>query len=158
VVTDPGQQIGEAVATAVANGVAARVDTGRLATATLLSHGRPPPSTAKLLGLDLPVTLHQIGTGETLSPAASVAPGMALLFLFLSVSFVARSLLEEKRLRVLDRICAAPVSLTGLLLGKALGLILASVASVLVLWGVTAATLHAQWGDPLGVVLLALAA
>jgi ABC-2 type transport system permease protein len=158
VVTDPGQQIGEAVATAVANGIAARVDAGRLATVTLLAHGRSAPSTATLLGLDLPVELRQIGAGETLSPAASVAPGMALLFLFLSVSFVARSLLEEKRLRVLDRICAAPVSLTGLLIGKAIGLILASVASVLVLWGVTAATLGAQWGDPVGVLLLAVAA
>jgi ABC-2 type transport system permease protein len=158
VVTDPGQQIGQAVATAVANGIGARIDAGRLATFTQVAHGRAAPSTAGLLGLDLPVSLRQLGTGKTLSPAATVGPGMALLFLFLSVSFVGRSLLEEKRLRVLDRIRAAPVSMTALLIGKAIGLILASIASVLVLWGVTAVALGARWGDPVGVVLLAVAA
>jgi ABC-2 type transport system permease protein len=157
VLTDPQHVVGQAVASAVAKGVAARVNAGRLASLTLLAQGRASPSPASLLHLDLPVSLQQEGSGARLSPAATIGPGMALLFLFLSVSFVARSLLEERRLRVLDRIRAAPVSLTAVLIGKAIGLILASVASVCVLWGMTSLLLGAAWGDPAGVLLLTLA-
>jgi ABC-2 type transport system permease protein len=157
VVTDSQQQIGQAVARSVAGAFAARVNAGRLATFALLDAGRPAPDAASLLSVDLPVSLRQRGSGTRLSPAAAVGPGMGLLFLFLSVSTVARSLLEERRLRVLDRILSAPVSFASILLGKCAGIVLVGCVSMTVLWGTTAVLLGAQWGAPAGVVVLIVA-
>jgi ABC-2 type transport system permease protein len=157
VITDPQQQIGEAVARSVAGGFAARVNAGRLAAFALLADGRPAPDPASLLAVDLPVTLRQRGSGARLSPAASVGPGMGLLFLFLSVSTVARSLLEERRLRVLDRILSAPVSFASILLGKCAGIVLVGCVSMTVLWGATSLLLGAHWGAPAAVAVLIVA-
>jgi ABC-2 type transport system permease protein len=157
VVTDSQRPIGEAVARSVAGAFAARVNAGRLATFALLSAGRPAPDPGSLLATDLPVSLRQRGTGARLKPAAAVGPGMGLLFLFLSVSTVARSLLEERRLRVLDRILSAPVSFASILLGKCAGIVLVGCVSMTVLWGATSALLGAQWGAPAAVVVLIVA-
>jgi ABC-2 type transport system permease protein len=157
-VVDEEHVVGRAVASAVAGGLAARLDAGRLATAALLAEGRPPPDPADLRRIELPITLDRRGAGEELSPAATVAPGMGLLFLFFTVSALARGLLEERRLRVLDRMRAAPVSTTAILLAKALGVIAVGVVSIVTLWGATALLLDARWGDPAGVLAIVLAA
>jgi ABC-2 type transport system permease protein len=147
---------GTAVARAVAADVAARINAGRLATIALVTDGRTAPDPATLDDLVLPITVSERSTGN-LSPAANVGPGIGLLFLFLSVALVARSLLAERRLRVLDRIRAAPVSVTAILLGKCGGVILLGCVSMFVLWGATVLFLGATWGDPLGVTLLIVA-
>jgi ABC-2 type transport system permease protein len=157
VVTDPHAQIGGAVARSVAGGLAARINAARVATFALLADGRPAPPPESLLHLDLPVSLNQLGSGGTLSPAASIGPGMGLLFLFLSIGTVARGILEERRIRVLDRIRSSPVSLTSILLGKCAGLVLVGCVSMTVLWGATTALLGAYWGTPGGVMLLIFA-
>jgi ABC-2 type transport system permease protein len=70
------------------------------------------------------------------------------------VGVVARSLLEEKRLRVLDRVRAAPVPAAALLAGKVLCALALGVTSLAVIWLATSLTLGAAWGDPLGVTVL----
>jgi ABC-2 type transport system permease protein len=157
-VIDTDLPISSAVARAVASGFAARVNAGRLATFALLREGRPPPDPAVLADLDLPVSLVQRSAGDEVSPAASVGPGIGLLFLFLSVAIVARTLYEERRLRVLDRIRSAPVTMSAILLGKGLAVVAMGVVSLLVLWGTTALLLGAHWGDPVAVVALVVAA
>lgn len=146
--------INAAVSRAIAQGFAARVNAGRLATFALLDAGRPAPSAEDLASRALPVTLDQRSAGAEVSPAASVGPGIGLLFLFLSVAVVARTLFEERRLRVLDRMRAAPVSMGAILLGKALGVIVLGCASMGVLWAATSVLLDANWGDPVAVVAL----
>lgn len=146
------------VARAVAEGIVARINAGRVATFALLAEGRPAPDVEAFADRDLPIRVAQRGAGDEVSPAASVGPGIGLLFLFLSVAIVARGLFEEKRLRVLDRVRAAPVSMGALLLGKALGVVLLSAVTMGVLWLATSVLLGASWGDPIGVVVLILAA
>lgn len=146
------------VARAVAEGLVARINAGRVATFALLGDGRPAPDVGALADRDLPIRVLQRGAGDEVSPAASVGPGIGLLFLFLSVAGVARGLFEEKRLRVLDRVRAAPVSMGAVLLGKALGVVLLSAVTMGVLWLATSVLLGADWGDPVGVVALILAA
>lgn len=157
-VVDDQAPVPSAVARAVATGLAARIDAGRLTTAALLAAGEGAPTPAELRDLALPIAVDRLGAGEELSPAATVAPGMGLLFLFFTVSALARSLLEERRQRVLDRIRAAPVPSTSILAAKALGVVLIGVVSILTLWGATALLLGADWGDPAGVVAIVLAA
>ena len=72
---------------------------------------------------------------------------MGLLFLFFTVGAVARSLLEERRDKVLDRIRAAPVSLAAILLGKALAVVVLGLTSVLHALGASPRSLFgADWG------------
>ncbi|HJR24646.1 MAG TPA: ABC transporter permease [Acidimicrobiales bacterium] len=146
-----------AVAKAVADGLSARVNAGRLTALSLVAVGEPVPSPDELTGIELPVTVERLNS-EDLSPAALVAPGMGLLFLFFTVGAVARSLLEERRDKVLDRIRAAPVSLASVLLGKALAVVVLGLTSVLTLWGITSVVFGADWGDPSGVLPVLVAA
>ncbi len=159
VMTDEGQDaVGAAVARAVAAGIAAQINTGRLVSFAMAFAGRPVPDAAALAEVELPIQLGEQGPGELVSPAASIGPGMGLLFLFLSVSVVARGLIEEQRLRVLDRIRAAPVSTSSILLGKGLGVVVLGCATLGTLWWATTVLLGAAWGDPAGVVLLIVTA
>ena len=156
-IVDAQNPVAAAVATAVAEGLSARVNAGRLTALSLLAVGEDVPSPAELTGVELPVTVDRLNSDE-LSPAALVAPGMGLLFLFFTVGAVARSLLEERRDKVLDRIRAAPVSLAAILLGKALAVVVLGLTSVLTLWGITSAAFGADWGDPGGVLLVLVVA
>jgi ABC-2 type transport system permease protein len=79
---------------------------------------------------------------------------MGLLFLFLSVGLVARSLLDEKRRHVLDRMRVSPIRPSAILAGKCASTVVLGVLSLAVIWLVTALALGADWGDPVGVVLL----
>ena len=157
-VLDDQSPVASAVARAVASGLSARVDAGRLTTAALLASGADAPTPEELRDLDLPIALDQLGAGEELSPAATVAPGMGLLFLFFTVSALARSLLEERRLRVLDRIRAAPVPAASILIAKAIGVLIVGVVSIVTLWVATSLLLGAAWGDPAGVLAIVVAA
>jgi ABC-2 type transport system permease protein len=158
VVDNDQSELYGAVARAVAEGIVARINAGRLATATLLADGRPAPEVAELAETELPIEIRRRAAGGEVSPAASVGPGIGLLFLFLSVAIVARSLFEEKRLRVLDRVRAAPVSMGAVLLGKGIGVVVLSSVTMGVLWLATSVLLGASWGDPVAVSAIVLAA
>jgi ABC-2 type transport system permease protein len=157
VIDNDQSPVNGAVARAVAESFAARIDAGRLATFALLGDGRPAPSIGALSERDLPISLDQRGTGAEVKVAATVGPGIGLLFLFLSVAIVSRNLFEERRQRVLDRIRAAPVSMTALLVGKAIGVVVLGIVTMVVLWGATSVLLGASWGDPMGVLALIVA-
>lgn len=158
VVDNDQSELYGAVGRAVAEGLAARINAGRVATFTLLEDGSPAPDVAALAERDLPIEIRRRSAGDEVSPAASVGPGIGLLFLFLSVAIVARSLFEEKRLRVLDRVRAAPVSMGAVLMGKGLGVVVLSTVTMGVLWLATSVLLGASWGDPIGVSAIVLAA
>jgi ABC-2 type transport system permease protein len=102
------------------------------------------------------VQLEQQSTGEEVSPASHFGPGMGLLFLFLSLAMVSRGIIIERQTKVLDRMRAAPVSGAAILLGKTIPVVLTSIASLCTIWAATTLLLGADWGDPIGVVLLIL--
>ena len=158
VLTSSDGAVSAEVARAVASNFTDRANAARLATAASLAAGGPAPSADVLADISLPVQVDTTGTGGDVSPAAYFGPSMGLLFLFLSVSAIARGLLAEQRVRLLDRIRAGPVSDAAILGGKAAGVVVVGTASLLVIWAVTSLVLGADWGDPLGVVLLIVAA
>ena len=157
VITEPDSPIAAEVARSVAEGFTARINAARLAAATTVAGGGGLPPEDELASLELPVDIAQTGTGGDVSPAAYFGPAMALLFLFLLVGALARDLLAEQRLRVLDRVRAAPVRDATILGGKAASVVIIAIVTLGVIWGVTGVALGADWGDPLGVAVLIVA-
>lgn len=155
IVTDPDNPLGGAVARSVAQELGARLDAARLAVAASLIAGGQPPNVRQLAAeLQPPITVELRSPGEEPSPAAHFGPGMGLLFLFLTVGLVARGLIEERRRGLLDRIRAAPIRLSALLVGRCLSVVAISAVSLMVIWAATTLLLGAEWGDPVGVTAL----
>jgi ABC-2 type transport system permease protein len=87
-----------------------------------------------------------------------MAPGMALMFLMFTVSYGGRSLLLENREGTLQRMLISPTTSLQILGGKVAGIFLTAVAQLTILIGGTSLLFQLSWGDPLGVVVLVLAA
>ncbi|HEU4320067.1 MAG TPA: ABC transporter permease [Acidimicrobiia bacterium] len=85
------------------------------------------------------------------------AAGMAVFFLFFTVQFGVLGLLEEEREGTLQRLQAAPIGRTSIVLGKALLAIVLGLISMTVLVVATQLLIGATWGAPLGVALLVIA-
>ena len=82
---------------------------------------------------------------------------MAVFFLFFSVEFGVRGLLEEREEGTLARLLVAPVRPSSIVAGKALASLAVGLVSTTLLVVATTLLLEARWGDPLGVVLLVIA-
>ncbi len=89
---------------------------------------------------------------------AYMAPGMALLFLMYTVSYGGRSILQERAQGTLPRLLVSPTSNAQVLGGKVLGIFFTGVAQVGILILASTIFFRVQWGDPLGVTALILAA
>ena len=89
---------------------------------------------------------------------AYFAPGMALMFLMYTVSYGGRSILAERSQGTLPRMLISPTSNAQVLDSKVLGIFLMGVAQVGVLILASSIFFQVQWGDPLGVLVLILAA
>ncbi|MEX2554810.1 MAG: ABC transporter permease [Actinomycetota bacterium] len=92
-----------------------------------------------------------------LDPTSYLAAGMAVFFLFFTVSFGITGLLEERQQGTLPRLLAAPIGIMAVHLGKALGAFVLGVVSMTVLSVASAVLLGASWGDPIGVGILVVA-
>jgi len=86
------------------------------------------------------------------------APGMALMFLMYTVSYGGRSILAERAQGILPRMMISPTHTTQVLGGKVLGIFFTGVAQVGILILASSIFFQVKWGDPLGVIVLILAA
>lgn len=89
---------------------------------------------------------------------AYLAPGMALMFLMYTVSNGGRMLLAEQSRGTLPRLLVAPLNTAQVLGGKVFGIFLTGAAQMFILIGASTLLFGLNWGDPLGVILLVLAA
>jgi len=89
---------------------------------------------------------------------AYMAPGMALFFLMFTVSNGGRSLLVERSQGTLPRLLISPTTLPQVLGGKVLGTYLTGVVQMLILIIASALLFQLDWGNPLGLLALVLAA
>jgi ABC-2 type transport system permease protein len=89
---------------------------------------------------------------------AYLAPGMALMFLMYTVSSGGRTLLAERAQGTLPRLLISPTTTTQVLAGKVFGIYLSGVAQMLILIVASRLFFHLDWGNPLGVLALVLAA
>lgn len=162
VLRHPGAPITAAVAEAIAGSLTGQVATTRLAAATTIAAGGDAGTAevAARLALELPAPITIDDAGATSISGASVAyfgAAMAIFFLYFTVQFGARSLLNERDTHALQRLLAAPISRPAILGGKALASVLFGLASIAVVIALTAMLLGASYGAVGGVVALSVA-
>ncbi|MFN8232626.1 MAG: ABC transporter permease [Actinomycetota bacterium] len=93
---------------------------------------------------------------EAASQSTFFAIGMAVFFLFFAVEFGVRGLLEEREGGTLSRLLVTPISPASVIGGKAVSSFVVGLVSTSLLVVATTWLLQAEWGDPVGVVLLVL--
>ncbi len=165
VVGNPTATRGAEVAAALASGFADNLSAIRLAVGTaVVASGEPPTPetlaalTARAAEVSPPITLAALDAGYTGTDFTSYyAAGMMVFFLFFIVEFGILSLIEEREQGTMTRLLAAPIRPESVLLGKALGSLVVGAASVTVMVVASGSLIDAEWGDPLGVAVLAAA-
>jgi ABC-2 type transport system permease protein len=90
----------------------------------------------------------------TPSGFAYTAPANLLLFTFINSMAVAAALVESKRLGMIRRSVAAPVSGGRILLGEAVSRFAVALAQSLLIIVVSALLFGVEWGDPFGVAVV----
>jgi len=95
---------------------------------------------------------------QAFNPMAYMTPGLALMFLMFTVSNGGRTILTEKALGTLPRLLVSPTNSAQVLIGKIFGVYLTGVIQMLILIVACSMLFGIQWGDPLGILVLVLAA
>ena len=89
---------------------------------------------------------------------AYLAPGMALMFLMFTVSNGGRSILSEQARGTLPRLLVSPTNSAQVLVGKIFGVYVTGVVQMLILILACSLLFGLQWGNPLGMLILVMAA
>jgi ABC-2 type transport system permease protein len=163
---NPDHLLSSAVARGIAEGFAAQIDRAALAVGTgqTYAQGALEPqqvdritelalSEAGLVGIDELVAEHQ-----RLPESSYLAAGMAIFFLFFTVSFGVNGFLAERQEGTLPRLLAAPLRPVAVHVAKAMGAFVMGVASMVVLAIASDLLLDAPWGPAGGVAVLIVAA
>lgn len=171
VLTDPRHRFGGELARSLADGVAARVDTARLAdaTAVLAALDAHPGDAAAAAAIDVPgliaaslrlesVTVDAQPTGSPYQPIAYFGASMSVVFLYFTMGAGARSILAESTDGTLVRVRASPVANRAILLGRAASTFILGVAGLVTVWIATSVVFGAHWGDPVAVLAIIVAA
>lgn len=165
VVGDTDAGLATDILRSLAESYAAQLEGVRLAVATTLPQmERPAPQQVAELAERASVTEPPISIADVelesrrMSTTTYFAASMAIFFLFFTAQFGVLSLLAERRQGTLTRLVAAPIPPWSIVLGKALGSFLLGIGAMAVLVVASTLLLGAEWGSPLAVALLVLAA
>jgi ABC-2 type transport system permease protein len=157
VIASPDAQIASLVAASIARSFASDLDAIGLSVATVSGAGGPVDGAlvARAQAVPQGAEIRATATEERVaSQATFFAIGMAVFFLFFSVEFGVRGLLEERDEGTLARLLVAPIAPSSVIGGKALASFVVGLVSTVLLVASTTWLLGATWGDPLGVALL----
>jgi ABC-2 type transport system permease protein len=166
VIADPSSDIGAPIARSIADGCAALLNAIGLSVGTVAASSGSPPDQQTLdrvrqiaQNMDPSISVADRRAGDReFDDKTFFAAGMAVFFLFFTTQFGAQSLLRERGDGTLIRLLAAPMSRESVVVGKALFTYALGVTSLAVLIIASALLLGAEWGDPLGVAVMVLAA
>ena len=161
VLRDPDRAVSGQVAESVAATIASGYERVGLSVALLATvSGTPPTDEAVAMARERPpaLVLADLAVGgRELSVGAFYGAAMAILFLFFTVGFAARSLLTERQAGTLGRTLATPASPSAIIAGKTLSVATLGLAGFVTVWLVTSVVFDAPWGNPLAVASLMVA-
>jgi ABC-2 type transport system permease protein len=152
------------VARSITEAYAAELNRVRLSVATVLAGPGGRGASTQALAAQAAATATPVAVSDVsaqtkqLDNKSFFAAGMAVFFLFFTVQFGVTSLLEERSDGTLARLLAAPISQASILGGKLLTSFGLGVISMAVLVVATSLLFGADWGNPLGVAILIVAA
>lgn len=150
--TSPNAALAGPAAADVERAILSRLAVGRLADRVAYHTSLEPAGLdSRALGaasMAPSVSFADEGRGGAQSLIGYFAPSMAIVFLFIGVGAVARSILAERQTGTVARLAAAPVRAAAVVTGKLAGLLLVALVGILVLWGATTLAFGAEWGQP----------
>jgi ABC-2 type transport system permease protein len=174
---NPLSPVSSGVVQSIVEEFLSRVETGRVAATVvitqLLSENLITPDRVEALAQEIgarqagvegeqaPLSLSSAESGEvqgSFNIMAYMAPGMALMFLMFTVSNGGRTILMEQVRGTLPRLLVSPTRSAQILMGKLLGIYLTGVLQMLILIIASSVIFGLQWGDPVAVLVLVLAA
>lgn len=166
VLVNPDHTLSAAVARGIADGFGSQIDRVSLAMTTAQVHTQGQLTAEQMEAVaaaavesDPVVALDgSVADDRQLAPSSYTAAGMAIFFLFFTVSFGITGFLEERQQGTLPRLLAAPISAGAIHVAKALGAFVLGVTSMAVLAVASDLLLDAPWGPAFGVSILSLAA
>ena len=174
---NPGRPIGAGIVQSIVQNFLDQVEAGRaggqVAIEQLIAAGLAGPA-------DIPQLAQRIGAMQTaqsaeplisikrsdvastqtldFNPLLLLAPGMAMVFLMFTVSLGSRSILQERQDGTLGRMLSTATPSGSILAGKIAGVYMVGAAQMLLLIVASTLLFRLDWGDPLGVLALVLAA
>ena len=162
VLAAPGADIGALVAVSLARSYTAQLDAVRVSVAAAAPPGASAEEVRRLVvaaqAIPPAATVEERSAeSHVYSASTFFAIGMAVFFLFFTVEFGVRGLLEEHEEGTLARLLVAPIPPSAILVGKAMASFAVGLAATSLLVAASTALLDATWGEPLGVVALVLA-
>lgn len=152
VVTRGTSQLGEKYAESVAAGLSSVLYAARVPRGETTSAGGKEASPATVA-----ITTQNVGQGGKVN-LNFFAPNIAVVFLFIGSGLGMRSLLMERTGGTLARLTAAPLRPVRIVLGKLLAIFVTGLTTIFVIWAVTTFAFGANWGNPLGVLLMCVGA
>ena len=163
VIGNQGSETDAGIAVALVEGYASQLTSVRVAVATVenLVGGEVDrlATGVEVLQTPNPVTLRDdTASTKQLDGVTFYAAGMAIFFLFFTVQSGITGLLEERRTGTLARLLSSPITRSSVLAGKMLSSFVVGLVSMVVLFVATTFAIDADWGPPIGVGLLILAA
>lgn len=148
------------IAKAVLDSYLSEVDAVGIAVGTALLNGATDVDdiTAKALATPAAVVLADTeAANRELDATTFFSAGMAVFFLFFTVQFGVSSLLEERFYGTLPRLLGSPINRWSIVGGKALTSFALGIVSMVVLAVSTTLLIGAEWGNPVGVLILMIA-
>ncbi len=144
VVTRGTSQMGQEYAESVAAGISSVLYSQRV------PGGSDPAAVA--------ITTQDVGKSGGKVNLNFFAPNIAVVFLFIGSGLGMRSLLMERSGGTLARLTASPVRPSQIVFGKLAAIFVTGLLTIFVIWAVTTFAFGADWGNPLGVLLMAVGA
>lgn len=162
VIVAPGSTVGSLVSVSLARSYASRLDAVTVAVGAAAPDGATPEELARIADAarsQSPALAVVEGSAASrgLSMSTFFAIGMAVFFLFFTVEFGIRGLMEEREEGTLARLLVAPMSPSAIVAGKALASFLVGLVSITLLILASSWLLDAEWGQPVGLAVLVLA-
>lgn len=152
------------VARSIAEGFATRVGTTALAAEVGLASGAVAPEDVDAYIAEVaaapPIARLEVDPagGSDLDPTTSLTAGLGMFFLFFTAGLPITSLLEEREGGTLARLLVAPVPRASVVAAKVVSALVVGVVSLVTLMVASTVLMGADWGAPLGALMLAAAA
>lgn len=148
------------IAKAVLDSYFAEVDAVGIAVAAAVLNGAPDVDAIAAKATATPAAVALADTeaaNRELDVTTFFSAGMAVFFLFFTVQFGVSSLLEERWYGTLPRLLGAPINRWAIVGGKAITSFVLGLVSMIVLAVGTTVMIGADWGNPIGVLILMIA-